>query len=202
MILEPETNYQPVMIKAFAQGRLPLMRMLAVCLMVLIASPYVFAQNTVNVSGTVLDQGNNPLAGIGVQEEGTLNGTITDNAGRYSLTVKSGANLVFSSIGFTTQVVPVGGRSVVNVSMAEDVEMLEGTVVVGYGTQKKVNLTGAVEQVGEEVLRTVPFQTSPRPLKVRYLTSISLSLTVNQTVQPASTSVERLPSAREEAHLC
>ena len=127
------------------------MRMLAVCLMVLIASPYVFAQNTVNVSGTVLDQGNNPLAGIGVQEEGTLNGTITDNAGRYSLTVKSGANLVFSSIGFTTQVVPVGGRSVVNVSMAEDVEMLEGTVVVGYGTQKKVNLTGAVEQVGEEV---------------------------------------------------
>ena len=68
------------MIKAFAQGRLPLMRMLAVCLMVLIASPYVFAQNTVNVSGTVLDQGNNPLAGIGVQEEGTLNGMITDNA--------------------------------------------------------------------------------------------------------------------------
>ena len=91
------------------------MRMLAVCLMVLIAAPSVFAQNTVNVSGTVLDQGNNPLAGIGVQEEGTLNGTITDNAGRFSLSVKPGANLVFSSIGYATQVVPLNGRSVVNI---------------------------------------------------------------------------------------
>lgn len=127
------------------------MKMLAVCLSVLLVSPSMFSQNMVRVTGTVLDPNNSPLIGIGVQEQGTMNGTITDESGRYSLSVKQGATLVFSSIGFTTQVISTGGRSVINVTMAEDVEMLEGTVVVGYGTQKKVNLTGAVEQVGEEV---------------------------------------------------
>ena len=140
------------MIKTHDRGRLSAFRrILAVCLTVLIAAPLAFSQNRVSVSGTVVDSGNNPMIGVGVQEEGTMNGTITDNAGRYSLTVKEGANLVFSSIGFNTQVIPLDGRKVINVTLSEDVEMLEGTVVVGYGTQKKVNLTGAVEQVGEEV---------------------------------------------------
>ena len=140
------------MIKTYDQGRLSgaFRRVLTVCLAILIVSPMLLAQTT-RVSGTVVDPNNSPLAGIGVQEEGTLNGTITDDAGRYSLSVKPGANLVFSSIGYTTQVIAVGNRSVVNVTMTEDVEMLKETVVVGYGTQKKVNLTGAVEQVGEEV---------------------------------------------------
>jgi len=139
------------MIKTYEKGRPSsgLMRMLAVCLAFLIVSP-IFAQ-TVRVSGTVSDANNNPIIGVGVVEEGTLNGAITDNAGRYSLSVKQGANLVFSSIGYATQVVPLNGRTVINVILADDVEALQGTVVVGYGTQKKVNLTGAVEQVGEEV---------------------------------------------------
>ena len=153
IVLGQPTKNKLIMIKTLSRGRhfSLLSRLLAVCLMVLIVSPSMFAQNKVQVSGTVTDANNNPLIGIGVQEQGTTNGTITDDAGKYSLTVNPGATLVFSSIGFTTQTVPVGNRGIVNVSMAEDVEMLEGTVVVGYGTQKKVNLTGAVEQVGEEV---------------------------------------------------
>lgn len=100
------------------------------------------------VSGTVRSASGEIMPGVNVIEKGTTNGTTTDSEGRYSLSFsEENAVLVFSFIGFTTQEVAVNGRSVVDVILAEDVHSLQEVVVVGYGEQKKVNLTGSVSTV-------------------------------------------------------
>ena len=104
------------------------------------------AQTRLKVSGAVSDS-NGPVIGAAVMEKGSSNGITTDANGRYELTVPSNATLVVSCIGYTTQEVAVGGRAVINFALAEDTEMLEETVVVGFGTQKKVNLSGSISTV-------------------------------------------------------
>ena len=100
------------------------------------------------VSGVVRSGKGETMPGVNVIVKGTSNGTTTDAEGKYSLSVlEDGAVLVFSFIGFTTQEVAVNGRSVVDVVLVEDVQSLEEVVVVGYGEQKKVNLTGSVSTV-------------------------------------------------------
>ena len=82
--------------------------------------------------------------------EGTTTGVATDLNGNYTITVPSNASLSIQSIGFKTVVIPVRGRSRIDVTLSSDDELLDEVVVVGYGTQKKANLTGAVDQVGAE----------------------------------------------------
>jgi len=109
------------------------------------------AQNS--VSGTVSDESGAPLPGVSVVVDGTTLGVSTDFDGLYAIETESAdAVLVFSYIGFVTQKVPVGGNSSINVTMKEDVQNLEEVVVVGYGTQKKATLTGAVSSVGGDDL--------------------------------------------------
>ncbi|MEO0334336.1 MAG: TonB-dependent receptor plug domain-containing protein, partial [Bacteroidota bacterium] len=97
---------------------------------------------------------NSGLPGANVVVKGTTQGTITDIDGNYSLTVPGDESvLVISSVGFMTQEVVVGSRSVINLSLAPDITSLEEVVVVGYGTQKKTTLTGSVSQVSGEVLQ-------------------------------------------------
>jgi TonB-linked SusC/RagA family outer membrane protein len=101
-----------------------------------------------SVSGVVRSGTGETMPGVNVIVKGTTNGTTTDSEGRYTLSVsEDDAVLVFSFIGFTTQEVAVNGRSVVDVVLAEDVQSLQEVVVVGYGEQKKVNLTGSVSTV-------------------------------------------------------
>lgn len=109
------------------------------------------------VSGIVTDENNITLPGASVLEKGTTNGTSTDAGGKYSLAI-SGDNavLVISFIGYTTQEVPVNGRTLINVALTPDVRSLEEVVVVGYGTQRKRDLTGSVASVGEEELEERP----------------------------------------------
>ena len=99
-----------------------------------------FAQTggRITVSGRVLDEQGLPVIGAGVMQEGT------------TTTVPSDAVLTVQCIGYQTAKIPVQGRSRIDIALTSDQEMLEETVVVGYGTQKKANLTGAVESVGEE----------------------------------------------------
>lgn len=105
------------------------------------------------VTGTVSDEGGNPLPGVNIIEKGTTNGTTTDAEGKYSLSVlKDDAVLLFSFIGFTSQEVAVNGRTVIDATMIEDVQSLQEVVVVGYGSQKKSDVTGSVSQVGAERL--------------------------------------------------
>ena len=107
------------------------------------------------LSGTVVDQSGEPLIGASVQEKGTNNGTITDADGRFSLAVAEGATLQVSYIGYIAQEIatlPADGI----VRLAEDTQALEEVVVIGYGTQKKVNLTGSISTMKTEEIATVP----------------------------------------------
>ena len=115
-----------------------------------LATTALFAQT--KVTGTVSDD-IGPVIGASVMEKGTSNGAITDLDGNYVITVKPGATLVFSSIGYATQEIAVGSRTVINVLLKEDTEFLDEVVVVGYGTMKRSDLSGASVSMKEEDLK-------------------------------------------------
>lgn len=104
------------------------------------------------LSGRVTDIHNEPLIGVNIVEKGTSNGSVTDIDGRYSLSVPADAVIVFSYIGYTAQEIPRNGRSTIDIVLNEDSELLDEVVVVGYGTQRKVNLTGAVASLDGNTL--------------------------------------------------
>ncbi|MBM1105768.1 TonB-dependent receptor [Aurantibacter crassamenti] len=107
------------------------------------------------VSGTVTDS-SGPLPGASVVIKGTTNGTQVDFDGNYSLdNVDNSATLVISYIGFATQEVAVNGQGTINVTLTEDASQLEEVVVVGYGTQKRANITGAVAKVGGDEVAAI-----------------------------------------------
>jgi TonB-linked SusC/RagA family outer membrane protein len=109
------------------------------------------------ITGKVTDDKGGPIPGASITERGTSNGTITNSDGNYSLTVsKDDAILVFSFMGFNTQEIHVSGRTVIDVKMQSDIQVLNDVVVVGFGTQKKVNLTGAVGTISGKELENRP----------------------------------------------
>ncbi len=108
------------------------------------------------ITGVVVDDEGMPIPGANVLEKGTTNGTVTDFDGNYSINAASDAVLVFSYIGFKSIEVAVDGRSSIDVSLNTDVTALEEIVVVGYGTQRKQDLTGAVSVVKTEDLAKQP----------------------------------------------
>jgi len=105
------------------------------------------------VKGRVTDEKNQPVPGVTVVLQGTTTGATTDADGNYSLQLPDGNGVLeFSYIGYVKQQVPVNNRSTINVQLAPDIQSMSEVVVVGYGTQKKVNLTGAVTALsGEDV---------------------------------------------------
>ena len=114
----------------------------------LLANAMAWAQSVVTVQGQVTDQQNEPLIGVTVLIDGqSTGGTVTDFDGNYSIKAASNATLKFSYIGYQDQKIAVGGRGTINVQLKEDSELLEEVVVVGFGTQKKESLTGAVTVV-------------------------------------------------------
>ncbi len=108
------------------------------------------------VSGRVTDENGGGLPGVSVLVKGTTNGTATDADGRFKLTAPDNGTLVISFIGYTTQEIPIAGKSNFDVKMVADVESLSEVVVVGYGEQKKVTVTGAVAQVKGTELQKSP----------------------------------------------
>lgn len=112
-----------------------------------------YAQNM--LQGVVTDVTGEPLPGVSVVVKGTVNGTTTDIEGKYVISVSKSAILEFSYIGMSKQEVKVNGQSTINVILKEDVESLDEVVVVGYGVQKKVHLTGSVAAISQkEMLNT------------------------------------------------
>ncbi len=120
----------------------------------------LFAQQAkaqVMVRGNVSDESGDPLVGASVSIKGTTTGTITDPDGNYSLSINDKtATMVFSFIGYETTEENVGNRSQVNVVLAEKQEGIDEVIVVGYGTQKRQSVTGAVSQVSGKDLMTKP----------------------------------------------
>lgn len=104
------------------------------------------------VKGKVLDEKGEPIIGATVTEEGTSNGTITDYDGMFTLEASKDGILTISYIGYKSQQISIAGKDMVAVTLKEDMEQLDEVVVVGYGSQKKVNLTGAVSTVNAKML--------------------------------------------------
>lgn len=105
------------------------------------------------VEGTVTSPGGEPLLGVNVFQKGTSNGVVTDFDGNFRIELEDGAEiLIFSFLGFQTIEEPVQGKSTINVTMQEDTESLDEVVVVGYGSTKRTDITGAVSSVGSEDL--------------------------------------------------
>ena len=127
--------------------------MTLVCL--LLASASAFAQ-TKTVTGTVTDAANEPLIGASVLVQGTSTGTITDMDGKYSISVTPEDVLAFSYVGMTSQTIKVGAQNVINVTLKEDSQVLAETVVIGYGSAKKRDLTGSITNVKGEELANKP----------------------------------------------
>lgn len=122
-------------------------------LMLLLSLPSLVFSQGKSVNGVVLDSQDMPLIGVSVLVKGTNNGVITDLDGKFRLqSVESSDVLVFSYIGYKKQEVKVGRNTMFNIIMKEDVEMLEDVVVVGYGVQKKSDLTGSIASVKSEDL--------------------------------------------------
>lgn len=128
-------------------------------------APAQAMQQTAEVSGVVKDASGMPVIGASVLEQGTTNGTITDLDGKFTLKVKSGATLEISFIGYKTQTLKATPGTTMQVTMQEDSETLDEVVVVGFGTQKKVNLTGSVGMATAEDLESRPVANAVQALQ-------------------------------------
>lgn len=104
-------------------------------------------QTRITVKGKIVDSTGEPLVGVSVAVKGTTQGVMTDIEGNYSITTTSGATLVFSYLGFTSQSKLVGNQSTIDITLVETAQTMEEVVVVGYGSQKKESLTGAVASI-------------------------------------------------------
>lgn len=123
---------------------------------VFIFTHQLMAQN-ISVSGVVKDKTGETLIGVAIQVKGTITGTVTDLDGKFTLSdINPKAELQFSYIGYATVLEKVNGRTVINLVMDTESQNLDEIVVVGFGTQKKVNLTGAITSVSNDVLENKP----------------------------------------------
>ena len=106
----------------------------------------LYAQQS-QVTGSIVDAEGEPMIGVSVKVKGTAHGTISDMDGHYKLNVQQGQTLVFSYMGYITQDIKWKGQSTLKIVMHEDAKALDEVVVVGYGTAKKANLSGAAVNV-------------------------------------------------------
>ena len=127
--------------------------------------PMLIEQHQNSVSGIVKDKSGMSVIGASVLEKGTTNGTITDFDGKFSLNVSDGAILVISYIGYKPQEVKVVSGQILTVELIEDTEVLDEVVVVGFGTQKKVNLTGSVGIAEAKELESRPVTSATQALQ-------------------------------------
>lgn len=125
------------------------------CFCLLLLSDAAFAQN-VTVKGVVKDDQNIPIPSVSVIIKGTSNGVQTDAGGNYSISAPSNGTLVFSYIGFANQEIAINNRTSINITLLPSSNDLQQVVVVGYGTQKKVDVTGSISSIkGEEIEKLV-----------------------------------------------
>lgn len=141
----------------FAIGGGTLRKPILTAATVVVAASASFAQNTITVKGVVTDSQKEPLIGVNVKVKGTSQGVATDLNGRFTIVgVAKNAVLELSYVGMQTQTVSVAGQTQLNITMRDDANQLSDVVVVGYGTQKKANLTGAVASVDSKQLASRP----------------------------------------------
>ena len=118
-----------------------------------------FAQSpgSIDVTGVVVDESNEPLIGVSIRVDGTSNGTITNIDGEYSIKgISKNAVLIFTYVGMDPLKESVNGRTKINVRLSSNAQMLDEVVAIGYGSVKKSDLTGSVASVKPEAITTTP----------------------------------------------
>ncbi|WP_298530843.1 TonB-dependent receptor [uncultured Algibacter sp.] len=132
------------------------MKLNYIIVMVLLSFCFAGWAQQKTVTGTVIDEQGIPLAGTNILEEGTTNGAQADFDGNFTINVEENAILVFSYIGMLKQSISTAGKTTIKITLFEDAAQLDEVVVVGYGSQKKVNLTGSVSVVKAEEITKQP----------------------------------------------
>lgn len=135
--------------------KMPIRLRILVCLIGMLLPMCMYAQQ-ISVQGVVKDATGETVIGASVVQKGTTNGTITGIDGDFTLSIPSDAVLVVSFVGYKTQELPVEGRKQLQIVLSEDSEMLDEVVVVGYGTMRKSDLTGAVSSLGGKDIKNAP----------------------------------------------
>ncbi|MGA0556052.1 SusC/RagA family TonB-linked outer membrane protein [Larkinella sp. VNQ87] len=157
-------------IVALAGSALPKWSVLALCLALWSTA---FAGNSLTpkrvITGKVTDSGSSePLPGVNIVVEGTTQGTVTNAEGQYSIDVsKPDAVLIFSYVGYKLEKIPVSSNTVIDVKLTADDRKLDEIIVVGYGSQKKSDITGAISSITTKALKEVPVTNAPQMLQGR-----------------------------------
>jgi TonB-linked SusC/RagA family outer membrane protein len=133
----------------------------------LILGQTTYAQTNVQVQGTIIDSTGEPLPGVNVVIKGTLTGTVSDLYGKYNLSAPSDATLVFSFVGFTNQEIPINNQTEINLTLADDTSDLDEFVVVGYGLQRKSDLTGSISSIKSKEINRLPVSNVTQALQGR-----------------------------------
>ncbi|HQT21711.1 MAG: hypothetical protein B7X86_02160 [Sphingobacteriales bacterium 17-39-43] len=164
---------------------------LAVVLMVLICSESLNAQSL--ITGKVIDDGQIPLPGVIVRIKGSTQGTSTDSNGNFSIKATRGEIIEFKFIGYNTQEITLDRQTSLNVQMVADSKALDEVIVVGYGTQKKANLTGAVDQVGSEYFEDRPLNNITRGLQ-GVIPNLNIKMTDGKPTRGATYNIRGITS--------
>lgn len=154
--------------------------------------PVLGFTQTISVSGIVKDSTGETIIGASILEKGTTNGTITDFDGNFILNVPSQATLVISFVGYETQEIAVAGKTHFNVTLNDDTQLMDEVVVVGYGTAKKSDVTGAIATVNERTLKQVPVSNVAQSMQGR-ITGVQVQQT---STRPGQDSQIRIRGTR------
>ena len=157
------------------------------CFLTILFSVYVQAQNLV-VNGIVNDESGMPVPGASILLKDTTKGTITDFDGNFSLEASSNGVLVISYIGYTTLEVPINGRNKMSITLQTDEQLLDEVVVIGYGTQKKSVVTGAISGVKQGELEDLPITRVEQTLQGR-VSGVTIAANSGQPGSPSSVRV-------------
>ena len=123
----------------------------------LLLAQFSFAQNEkIDVRGTIVDDNGSTVIGATIKEKGTSNGVVSDFDGNFQISVNPQSTLIVTYVGSETKEISVNGKTNIKVVLSEDRKLLDEVVVVGYGTQKKANLTGSVASVSSKDLADIP----------------------------------------------
>ena len=145
--------------------RKSLFRKLTALALSLLVGVSLSAQQKVTISGVVTDDQNEPMIAAGVVQKGTTNGTVTDVDGNFTLTVPAGSVIEFSSVGYVSQEYVAAKTETITIKMLTDTQMIEETVVVGYGVQRKSDVTGSISQVKTEDIQNRTITTPEQALQ-------------------------------------
>jgi hypothetical protein len=170
------------------------MKQTILLLLFLSVTRYVLGQDPLSIAGKVTSQeDNSPLVGVNVVVKGSTTGTQTDVEGNYRLNAPGNATLVFSYIGFTPLEVPINGQTTISPVMAPDVRALSEVVVVGYGTQRKADVTGSIVSVQAEDIANRPVSNAEQALQGK---AAGVLVTTNQGTPGAAPNVQIRGTAR------